>query len=374
MATYRSRSSLSCSRKDKDHSHNHVGPLFTKCSKCKRIICHECIGRHIEPGKVLCVDCAKPAIARIVDFAGETFRFMALKTAMFFKNLPTWISRFIHLIMTPHRIISQLIKKIRKILRKEPEYTIILTQQTLTFRGQVYQLRNVTHVGKYKLSHKRKYRISIKILILAAIVFSAFVYALAYAPITVDWYPIGVFSVSIAVLSLAVVAYAIYERFQPRTYMVKLETSAASTELFMSKDEKFIDTLVLAIRDAIEKPDFRTSYVFNIIDRSIVVYGDVTINEHRPGLTDEDKRFIKDVFEPKLQEFQERLEALGNGIGLEELREFVDELNKSKPRESRLRTHWRTLIDISETYDLFKNAIEFIRIIEKGIELLSILT
>lgn len=121
-------------------------------------------------------------------------------------------------------------------------------------------------------------------------------------------------------------------------------------------------------------PDPRTNYVINIIDRSVVVIGDMIINEHRPGLTDDDKRFIKEVFEPKLQEFQERLETLGNGVGLEDLKKFVDELNKSRPKESSLRTCWQRLIDISDTYDLVKNTIEFMRIIEKGIELFSNLT
>lgn len=371
MATYRSTSSSSCYRKSIDKSHNHFGPPFTKCSKCEEIICYDCIGRNLESGKVLCVRCTKSVIARTADYIEETFRYLALGTAGFFKNLPIWISRFIRLMVTPYRVIRELNKKIRKIFKEESTYTIILTGRTLTFRGQVYQLRNLTQIGKYKLSRKDKYRISVNILILAAVVFLTCVYVLTYAPFAIDWYPVGVASVSIAIISLAVVAYAIYERFQPPTYMVELETSAASTELFMSKDEKFIDNLILAIRDAIDKPDPQTSYVFNIIDRSMIVYGDVTINEHRPGLTDEDKRFIKDVFEPKLKEFQERLETLGNGVGLEDLKKFVDELNKSRPKESSLRTYWQRLIDISDTYELVKHTIEFIRIIEKGIELFS---
>jgi len=56
-----------CYRLVTDRSHNHRGPTFYKCLGCKQIICHECIGRNLPAGGVLCVECAVPIDVQPVD-------------------------------------------------------------------------------------------------------------------------------------------------------------------------------------------------------------------------------------------------------------------------------------------------------------------
>ena len=60
-----------CYRKSIDHSHRHIGPPFSRCRDCDRIICHECIGRNLTSGHVLCVECTVSAQNR--QGASSTF-------------------------------------------------------------------------------------------------------------------------------------------------------------------------------------------------------------------------------------------------------------------------------------------------------------
>src|SRR3972149_5027665 len=53
-----------CYRKYKDTTHLHVGPTFSRCSKCKRIICDDCISKHLSANQVVCVECAQTLISR----------------------------------------------------------------------------------------------------------------------------------------------------------------------------------------------------------------------------------------------------------------------------------------------------------------------
>jgi hypothetical protein len=76
-----------CYRREKDPSHPHSGP-FTRCTTCRRVICHECIGKHLASGAVFCVECNRPVYERLVYWlrdlpwheyrsgAGQVIRFL----------------------------------------------------------------------------------------------------------------------------------------------------------------------------------------------------------------------------------------------------------------------------------------------------------
>jgi hypothetical protein len=87
-----------CYRRDKDPSHPHSGP-FTRCTKCRRIICPECIGKHLASGAVLCVECNRPVYERLVYWlqdlpwheyrsgAGQVIRFLVSRVAQILGGL-----------------------------------------------------------------------------------------------------------------------------------------------------------------------------------------------------------------------------------------------------------------------------------------------
>jgi len=89
---------LACYRREKDPSHPHSGP-FTRCTKCRRVICHECIGKHLASGAVFCVECNRPAYERLVYWlrdlpwheyrsgAGQVIRFLVSVAAKILRVL-----------------------------------------------------------------------------------------------------------------------------------------------------------------------------------------------------------------------------------------------------------------------------------------------
>lgn len=186
------------------------------------------------------------------------------------RNSPSGVRNFIYLILTPYRVFEDFSRKIAKLGKRESEYQIYLTGKTLTYGGQIYQLSNITYIGKRKLVRTNWLEIFIwRVLLIVGSIGSCIIYLISVP----DWYPLSLLSIPFAAIVLVNVTYAIYKKLLIPTYFVKLETSAASTELFMSKDESFIDELIFKIRDSINKPDPKISYIFNTIDKSINTSG-----------------------------------------------------------------------------------------------------
>lgn len=112
-----------------------------------------------------------------------------------------------------------------------------ITDKTIKYSGQVYQLSNITQVGKYKVSKRRWMTGIIAVLIGAGGV------AIAGQR--------GSEEVGIVVIGFAVLLM-LWTVFRKRLYLLRLETSSGSAELFTSKDEKFIDELITTISEVME--------------------------------------------------------------------------------------------------------------------------
>lgn len=112
------------------------------------------------------------------------------------------------------------------------------TPFAITFRGTSILSKNVSQFEKYGL--KRIYKLTIAHLVLLG----AAGIGCLFSGMTYLFIP--------GLAFLAIVAYCIWLRFQPKDYGLTIELNSGSRHYFISKDEKGIDQLFELITTAIE--------------------------------------------------------------------------------------------------------------------------
>lgn len=237
---------------------------------------------------------------------------------------------------------------------KDGKNSLSITDKTIKYGSQVYQLNNITQVGKYKANKKR--------------------WLMAFFAVIV-----GVFGVVIAtqrggeVVGLAVIFIAVIllllSVLRKRLYLLRLETSSGSTELFTSKDEAFIDKLITIISEVMESQIEGTNFIAytdksKIINNSNqkIVRGDEVAGDKFDNLNLKNSQIVNrspnatvtnTISEIYGKEVQNAFESLarhitehndtGSSVLLDKIQDEITEKNVDKSKVTAL---WNSLVRI----------------------------
>jgi hypothetical protein len=138
----------------------------------------------------------------------------------------------------------------------EPKPSFLtLTPRTIQLGhgSEIYQLKNITRIGKYKVLEKQFPIIGIALLALVGL-----------AAVIVS----GTGPTIFGLLLLLGAGYGIWSRMQPRTYAFGIEANSGTIRYLYAKDHAFIEEIVKTVTQYIET-DQSTGMIINIEDRSI---------------------------------------------------------------------------------------------------------
>ena len=162
--------------------------------------------------------------------------------------------------------------------------TLAITDKTIKYSGQVYQLKNVTQVAKYRAKRRRWLGVLLALVIGAG--------GVALLPVR-DGAAAGLLALGFAVTLL------LWTLLRKRRYLLMLETSSGSAELFTSKNEAFIDDLIATISDVMENQVEGTHFIAytdksKIIDNSTrkVVKGDEVAGDKFDNIKLKNSQFV----------------------------------------------------------------------------------
>ncbi|NEO52403.1 MAG: hypothetical protein F6K54_04505 [Okeania sp. SIO3B5] len=150
--------------------------------------------------------------------------------------------------------------------------TLNITNNTITLDNKVYQVRNITSVGKYRI--KPNYFFKLNFIIICVILSLVGIEWMKSNP-DVKWFTFSI---------IFVTALGIIERFtKAKRYGITIETNAGSTKLLKSKDESLIDTIINTIAQVMNNQDKPVNYTYNISDGDIVNMNGTFENGFRIG-------------------------------------------------------------------------------------------
>jgi len=140
--------------------------------------------------------------------------------------------------------------------------TLSITNRTITLGSTVYQVSNITSVGKHPL--KTKYIFKLRFIIICSAFIGLGILLVIANPnvILLKW---------LTGTLAAFVGLGIFERFvTPRKYILVLRTNAGNPELIASKNQKFLNKIIDAITEIMNHRDVPVSYNFNIAEGDII--------------------------------------------------------------------------------------------------------
>jgi hypothetical protein len=124
-------------------------------------------------------------------------------------------------------------------MSKQQHAVLIVTDSLLKFQGQNYPLRNITNFGKFKVTRNKKKGVAWPLL------FTLLGLFLLGADDTRGW------GAALSIGSLLVVFQRL--RKPPSTFLMRVETSSGSAELFQTPDEASVDRTIEALQAGMEK-------------------------------------------------------------------------------------------------------------------------
>ena len=134
-----------------------------------------------------------------------------------------------------------------------------VTNNTITLDNIVFQVRNITAVGKYRIKPKFFFKLSF---IIICVILSLVGIEWVKSNPDVKWF-------TFSVIFLA--ACGIIERFtKAKRYGITIETNAGSTKLLTSKDESLINRIINTIAEIMNNQDQPANYTFNVSDGDII--------------------------------------------------------------------------------------------------------
>lgn len=137
--------------------------------------------------------------------------------------------------------------------------TLNITNNTITLANKVYQVRNITSVGKYRI--KPSYFFKLKFIFPGIILSWVGIEWMKSNP-DVQWFTYSVIFLTVL---------GIIERFtKAKKYGISIETSAGSAKLLTSKSEALIDEIINTITRIMNNQDKAANYTFNISDGDII--------------------------------------------------------------------------------------------------------
>lgn len=136
-----------------------------------------------------------------------------------------------------------------------------ITPKTIRLSGgsEIFPLRNVTRVGKYKIAEKQ--------FPVIAIIF--------FAGISISGFLIQESAGMAAGVIFAFAAiYGIIKRMKPKTFAFGFECASGASRYLTTTDEKFIDKILLIVSQYMES-DQEATLQINVQDRSITNLGTI---------------------------------------------------------------------------------------------------
>lgn len=143
----------------------------------------------------------------------------------------------------------------------EPKPSFLtLTPRTIQLGhgSEVFQLRNLTRIGKYKVLEKRFPILGIVFLAIIGLAIIGLGALIAS----------GIGPTFFGILILFIAGYGIWSRIQPGTYAFGFETNSGTVRYLYAKDHDFIEKIVDVVTQYIESEQ-SGGMVINIEDRSI---------------------------------------------------------------------------------------------------------
>lgn len=140
--------------------------------------------------------------------------------------------------------------------------TLSITNRTLTLDSTIYQVSNITSVGKYRI--KPRYRFNVRFIITCGVF---------------GWLGIEVAKRNPDVLILKwiigllffLAVLGILERFtKPKKYGLSIVTNSGGVKLIASTNEKLIDKIINKIVEIMNNRDAPANYTFNVSDGDII--------------------------------------------------------------------------------------------------------
>lgn len=138
----------------------------------------------------------------------------------------------------------------------EPKPSFLtLTPRTIQLGhgSEIFQLKNLTRIGKYKVLEKQFPLFAIAVLGIVGL-----------GLITVS----GTVPTLLGLLVLAAAGYGIWSRMRPKTYAFGFETNSGTVRYLYAKDDAFIGQIVSKVTQYIETEQ-SSGVVINVEDRSI---------------------------------------------------------------------------------------------------------
>jgi len=140
--------------------------------------------------------------------------------------------------------------------------TLAITNRTLTLGSTVYQVSNITSVGKYRL--KPGYIFRLRFIVICGVLGWLGIQRIKSNPdvSALKWFTWTV---------IALAALGVVERFtKTKKYGLSIETNSGGARLIASKDESLIDRIIAKIIEVMNNRDSPVNYTFNIADGDII--------------------------------------------------------------------------------------------------------
>ncbi len=138
------------------------------------------------------------------------------------------------------------------------------------------------------------------------------------------------------------------------------------TNYSANKDYKFINGIRLKIQEAMDAYGQPMNVTYNLDNKTVInnPTGNISITNvtQYQGLSEEDKNFIRNSFEPALKRIQEEVSKTNNEEIRRNFEMMKQELKSSKPRKSILEAAWTVFSDMETLSELAGT-------IEKGINM-----
>lgn len=143
-------------------------------------------------------------------------------------------------------------------VESEPTFFTVTPNTIRVGHGsEIFQIKNITRIGKYKIAENKFPLILIIICLLAGLGSLA------------TQSGVGVF---FGICLLAVAGFGLWSRSRPGTYAFGFECNSGAARYFHTKDEKFIEEIVGVVSQYIESEQ-AASLQINVVDRSVVNTG-----------------------------------------------------------------------------------------------------
>lgn len=140
--------------------------------------------------------------------------------------------------------------------------TLSITNRTITLGSTIYQVSNITSVGKHPLKTKYIFKLRF-VIICSALIGLGMLLVIANPDVILLKWLTGTVA--------AFVGLGIFERFvRPKKYVLSIITNAGSAELIASKNQKLLNKIIDKITEIMNHRDVPVSYSFNIAEGDII--------------------------------------------------------------------------------------------------------